>query len=48
VGRVGFLAENELIAFQLKPVTTYITIIMPVVFVMMVERVPARPRSGLS
>jgi phosphonate transport system permease protein len=45
-GGIGFLIDNELNAFQFKPVTTYIIIL--VVFVMAIERVSTLLRSRLT
>lgn len=44
-GGIGFLIDNELNAFQFKPVTTYIIIL--VVFVMAIEQVSTLLRSRL-
>ncbi len=45
-GGIGFLIDNELNAFQFKPVTTYIIIL--IVFVMAIEQVSTLLRSRLS
>lgn len=45
-GGIGFLIDNELNAFQFKPVTSYI--ILLVVFVMVIERISSMLRARLS
>ena len=45
-GGIGFLIDNELNAFQFKPVTTYVIIL--VVFVMAIERISTLLRSRLT